>query len=116
MNLNLPPAAPPLSSGLLHSGTTKQRKFGFGLAAFLGVGFYIGSSLIVLNFSETAYPHDEEYFGPRQVSFGPRPRHPFCRPSYPSGYDGHEWALVFYRPICQLWACWKGYAPPFSWR
>ena len=82
----------------------------------VGVGFYIGSSLIVLNFSETAYPHDEEYFGPRQVSFGPRPRHPFCRPSYPSGYDGHEWALVFYRPICQLWACWKGYAPPFSWR
>jgi hypothetical protein len=63
-----------------------------------------------------AYPHDEEHFDSHQVAFGPQPRISLCKPSYESGYDGSEWALIVYRPICQLWATQKGFAKPAKWR
>jgi hypothetical protein len=87
----------------------------------LVLGGYVGSAWVVLDFSEVAYPNDEEYFGERQVAFGPRPRLLLCHPAYldiPGGasYDGSEWALVVYRPICQLWLTRHDFAPPGRWR
>ena len=82
---------------------------------------YFGSALVVLDFSDVAYPNDEEYFQGRQVAFGPRPRWFLCTAAYPSfpagwSYDGSEWALVLYRPICEQWAAHKGFALPSRWR
>lgn len=90
------------------------------VAAFLVIG-YFASALVVLDFSDVAYPNDEEYFQGRQVAFGPRPRWFLCTAAYPSfpagwSYDGSEWALVLYRPICERWAVHKGFALPSRWR
>lgn len=93
----------------------------FGILALLLLVGYFGSAFVILDFSEVAYPNDEEEFGQRQVAFGPRPRLSFCRPAYfdiPGGasYDGSEWALVLYRPICQFWIGRRGFAAPGRWR
>jgi hypothetical protein len=90
------------------------------VAVLIVVG-YFASALAVLDFSDIAYPNDEEYFNDRQVAFGPRPRWFLCTavyPSFPAGwsYDGSEWALVIYRPICEWWAVHKGFALPSRWR
>jgi hypothetical protein len=82
---------------------------------------YFGSALVVLDFTDVAYPNDEEYFQNRQVAFGPRPRWFLCTAAYPSfpagwSYDGSEWALILYRPICERWAVHKGFALPSRWR
>lgn len=91
------------------------------IVAALLVAAYFASALIVLDFSEVAYPNDEEYFNGRPVAFGPRPRPIFCTAAYPDfpagwSYDGSEWALVFYRPICQRWSVHMGFALPSKWR
>ena len=92
-----------------------------GAIAGLLVLAYCGSALVVLDFSEMAYPNDEEYFNGRPVAFGPRPRWFLCTAAYPSfpggwSYDGSEWALSLYRPICERWAIHKGFALPSRWR
>ena len=92
----------------------------FVVAVLLVVG-YFASALLVLDFSDVAYPNDEEYFNGRPVAFGPRPRwflSSAAYPSFPAGwsYDGSEWALVLYRPICERWAIHKGFALPWRWR
>ena len=88
--------------------------------ALLVVG-YFASALFVLDFRDVAYPDDEEYFQGQMVAFGPRPRWFLCLAAYrdiPAGwsYSGNEWALVLYRPICERWAAYKGFALPSKWR
>lgn len=97
---------------------TPARVAAVSALALLG---YVGSALVVFDFTEVAYPNDEETFGERQVAFGPRPRLSLCHPAYfdiPGGasYDGSEWALVVYRPICRWWLSRRGFAPPGRWR
>ena len=82
---------------------------------------YFASALVVLDFTDVAYPNDEEYFGGKPVAFGPRPRMFLCAASYPNfpagwSYDGSEWALILYHPICEHWAVHRGYALPSRWR
>ena len=86
----------------------------YGLA--MAVAFYLGSAIIIFDFGEAAYPHDEEYFGNKHVAFGPRPRASFCKPAYAGGFDGTEWPLRMYRPVCEVWRYAEGYAAPTGWR
>jgi hypothetical protein len=95
---------------------SKNRALWFIQISLALLGGYIASALLVFDFSAVAYPHDEEYFGDRHVAFGPQPRFRLCRAAYESGYDGSEWALIIYRPICQAWATRRGFAPPQAWR
>lgn len=99
----------------IHS-SGKKTLLWIGAAPVVAVVFYIVSAFLVLDWTEAAYPHDEENLGARQVAFGPRPRPFLCRAAYSGGYDGEEWALVFYRPLCQIWIAQHGYAQPARWR
>jgi hypothetical protein len=80
------------------------------------LAFYILSAVVVFDFGNAAHPHDEEYFGKKQVAFGPAPRAWLCKPAYQAGFDGHEWPFFVYRPICAVWRTVKGYATPSAWR
>jgi hypothetical protein len=96
----------------------KKRLMSWGRGIVVLIACYLGSAAILFDFSEMAWPHDEEDYQGRRVSFGPRPRPCFCVGSYAGGFhfDGSEWALVVYRPVCQTWVICKGFAVPHRWR
>ena len=107
---------PSATDDLLDLIFPKRRTFTLMLSGLLIAGTYFSLFFVVFNWSHVAYPHDEECFGGKQVAFGPQTRYSWCSPSYQAGYDGTEWALVIYRPLCQHWAMVRGFALPASWR
>jgi len=96
-----------------------QKKVLFVLACTLSAIFfvYLASFPIVFNLRETAFSWGEENYGNREVAIGPRPRVLFDRPTHwGTAYDPGQWSFRVYRPLCQIWLRWKGYAPPVQWR
>src|SRR5262245_61158798 len=89
----------------------------FLLSLLVVFGLYCLAPILLFDFSEAATPYDEETYGGRSVSFGPRPRWIFCSPTYANFFfKGDEWALRAYKPLCIVWVRKKGYALPANWR
>jgi hypothetical protein len=94
---------------------SKGKKVVIGLPIIL-LAFYAISAFILFDFTEAAYPHDEEYFRDKLVAYGPCPRVWVRLPDYQAGYSGHEWPFFIYRPVCSIWRSYNGYATPAEWR
>ena len=78
---------------------------------------YAAAAVIVFDFSNAAFPNDEENFGAQPVAIGPRPRS-FACPATSEGvaWQGREWPFVVFSPVCHWWRIRHGYAPPAEWR
>jgi hypothetical protein len=84
---------------------------------------YAISAFAVFDFTSSATPNDEEYFGTpaKPVAFGPEPRSWFCRGAdldVPGGwrFDGSEAVWILYKPICVVWRAATGHTAPSQWR
>jgi len=84
---------------------------------------YTISAFAVFDFTSSATPNDEEYFGSpaKPVAFGPEPRSCFCQGAdldVPGGwsFDGSEPVWALYRPVCFVWRKMTGHAIPSQWR
>jgi len=83
----------------------------------LTVGTYALSAFVLLDWGKPAYASDEEIFNGKEVAFGPKPRSWVCRPSWEGvRFDGSEWPLAVYRPVCWIWRTMKGFETPARWR
>lgn len=90
--------------------TQYQRWLRRGAIGFvMGLGLYLGSALLVFDFSASA-PHGElgRIGDGRRVAAGPRPRYPFDRGAnvdLPGGWDysGKERVFQIYRPVVSLY-------------
>ena len=86
-------------------------------APFAAALIYFLAAAVVFDFSETAYPYDEDHYAGQPVALGPRPRLPFCRRAHDGvNFEGREWPFVVFAPICSLWRARHGYAPAAEWR
>jgi len=79
--------------------------------------------LALFDFTQTAVPRNEEFFGTQSVAIGPLPRPWFARFiavdfDFPGGYgyDADGWAFVVWKPLCLWYVKRNGYAPPAEWR
>ena len=92
------------------------RRFGLLAAAYLLL------PLAIFDFTEYAWPFDEEHFEGRLVAIGPRPR--FLVPGavrswdIPGGpdYSQDAWPFRVWKPVCVVYCRARGYELPDSWR
>ena len=79
---------------------------------------YILVALVVFDFTQTAFPYDEDNTPDgRPVALGPRPRWFACSRAHDSfNFEGREWPFVVFAPICSWWRSSHGYAPSAKWR
>ena len=84
---------------------------------------YMVLPLALFDFTQTAVPRNEEFFGTQSVAIGPLPRPWFARFiaadfDFPGGhgYDADGWAFVVWKPLCLWYVKRNGYAPPAEWR
>jgi hypothetical protein len=80
----------------------------------LSLVVYIFGAIVTFDFSENAYPLDEQYYpNGRIVILGPKPRGALCRAALADiHYVGDEWPFLLYYPICSLWKAREKHSDP----
>ncbi len=86
-------------------------------APLLLVLIYFVMAVVVFEFSQPAFPYDEDNFNGHEVALGPRPRLLFCKRTHDGvNFEGKEWPFVVFQPLCKIWCNNHGYVPSAEWR
>ena len=82
----------------------------------LPIYLYLGSALIVFDFTKAAYDPWQEHREGHPVAIGPRPIRSVCSPTQADYYYyGTEWPFVVYAPVCAVWRFVTGHVKPLPW-